>query len=72
MRGIKNLSLGVAIKQDKDFDDKPASKKNEAKQKDYLMKEDNINEFIQESENEANDSEQDFSARNYAPLNKPP
>lgn len=36
------------------------------------MKEDNINEFIQESENEANDSEQDFSARNYAPLNKPP
>lgn len=66
------MSLGVAIKQDKDFDDKPASKKNETKQKDYLMKEDNINEFIQESENEANDSEQDFSARNYAPLSKPP
>lgn len=52
------MSLGVAIKQDKDFDDKPANpKKDDAKQKDYLMKEDNINEFIQESENEANDSE---------------
>lgn len=25
MRGIKNLSLGVAIKQDKDFEDKPAN-----------------------------------------------
>lgn len=57
MRGIKNLSLGVAIKQDKELDEKAAQSKNETKPKDYLMKDDNINEFIQESENEANDSE---------------
>jgi hypothetical protein len=59
MRGIKNLSLGVAIKQDKELDDgnKAAQNKNETKPKDYLLKDDNMNEFIQESENEAADSE---------------
>jgi len=70
MRGIKNLSLGVAIKQDKDVNQ---SNNEEGKVKDYLLNQNGENyDFIQESENEANDSEQDFSIQNNMTQNQKP
>jgi len=70
MRGIKNLSLGVAIKQDKDVNQ---LNNEEGKVKDYLLNQNGENyDFIQESENEANDSEQDFSIQNNMTQNQKP